>query len=97
MPVPPNDFPFSSLIASGVFFTVCMALLVLSLSKSILLIKFLHLGEDPVRERLFFCCCVGSAVDRGCSAESFHALGLQAAGDVAGTCGFSEPPVHIVL
>uniref|UniRef100_A0A674IDP9 5-hydroxytryptamine receptor 3B n=1 Tax=Terrapene triunguis TaxID=2587831 RepID=A0A674IDP9_9SAUR len=31
----------------GVFFTVCMALLVLSLSKSILLVKFLHLGEDP--------------------------------------------------
>uniref|UniRef100_A0A8C8RUV8 5-hydroxytryptamine receptor 3B n=1 Tax=Pelusios castaneus TaxID=367368 RepID=A0A8C8RUV8_9SAUR len=41
----------------GVFFTVCMALLVLSLSKSILLIKFLHLGEDPVWERLLFECC----------------------------------------
>ncbi|XP_067423040.1 5-hydroxytryptamine receptor 3B [Emydura macquarii macquarii] len=66
----------------GVFFTVCMALLVLSLAKSILLIKFLHLGEDPVQERLF--CCMGSAVDRGCPAESFHAPGLQAAGDVAG-------------
>uniref|UniRef100_K7FMN8 5-hydroxytryptamine receptor 3B n=1 Tax=Pelodiscus sinensis TaxID=13735 RepID=K7FMN8_PELSI len=36
----------------GVFFTVCMALLVLSLSKSILLVKFLHLGRrHPWRER----------------------------------------------
>uniref|UniRef100_A0A8C8RXS2 5-hydroxytryptamine receptor 3B n=1 Tax=Pelusios castaneus TaxID=367368 RepID=A0A8C8RXS2_9SAUR len=77
----------------GVFFTVCMALLVLSLSKSILLIKFLHLGEDPVWERLFCCyCCMDNALDRGCSAESSHAPRLQAGGDIAGTCkdGFSD-------
>uniref|UniRef100_A0A8C8RXV3 5-hydroxytryptamine receptor 3B n=1 Tax=Pelusios castaneus TaxID=367368 RepID=A0A8C8RXV3_9SAUR len=46
----------------GVFFTVCMALLVLSLSKSILLIKFLHLGEDPVWERLFCYCSLNAAL-----------------------------------
>uniref|UniRef100_A0A8C0GQ48 5-hydroxytryptamine receptor 3B n=1 Tax=Chelonoidis abingdonii TaxID=106734 RepID=A0A8C0GQ48_CHEAB len=49
----------------GVFFTVCMAFLILSLSKSILLVKFLHLGEDSVRKRLFSGCWVGSALDRG--------------------------------
>nr|XP_048683564.1 5-hydroxytryptamine receptor 3B isoform X3 [Caretta caretta] len=68
----------------GVFFTVCMALLVLSLSKSILLVKFLHLGEDPVRKRLFSCCWVGSALDRGSPGERSQAPRLQAAGDIAG-------------
>ncbi|KAM9114034.1 5-hydroxytryptamine receptor 3B [Pangshura tecta] len=68
----------------GVFFTVCMAFLVLSLSKSILLVKFLHLGEDPVWERLFSGCCVGSALDRGSPDERPQAPRLQAAGDIAG-------------
>nr|XP_006133697.3 5-hydroxytryptamine receptor 3B [Pelodiscus sinensis] len=68
----------------GVFFTVCMALLVLSLSKSILLVKFLHLGEDPVREKLFSRCRVGSAVDGGIPGESAQAPRLQATGDSAG-------------
>uniref|UniRef100_A0A8C4Y8D7 5-hydroxytryptamine receptor 3B n=1 Tax=Gopherus evgoodei TaxID=1825980 RepID=A0A8C4Y8D7_9SAUR len=63
----------------GVFFTVCMAFLVLSLSKSILLVKFLHLGEDPVRERLFSGCWVGSALDRGGPGERPQAPRLQAA------------------
>ncbi|XP_050777462.1 5-hydroxytryptamine receptor 3B [Gopherus flavomarginatus] len=56
----------------GAFFTVCMAFLVLSLSKSILLVKFLHLGEDPVRERLFSGCWVGSALDRGGPGPLLH-------------------------
>ncbi|XP_074833113.1 5-hydroxytryptamine receptor 3B-like [Carettochelys insculpta] len=57
----------------GVFFTVCMAFLVLSLSKSVLLLKFLHTGEDPVRERLFSCCWAGSAFDRGGPGEDSQA------------------------
>ncbi|KAJ6653999.1 hypothetical protein lerEdw1_007631 [Lerista edwardsae] len=44
----------------SIFFTVCMALLVLSLSKAILLTKFFHLSEDRIREQLFTsCCCLG--------------------------------------
>ncbi|XP_008170581.2 5-hydroxytryptamine receptor 3B [Chrysemys picta bellii] len=68
----------------GVFFTVCMALLVLSLSKSILLVKFLHLGEDPVRERLFSGCRVSSAVVGGGPGERPQVPRLHAAGDIAG-------------
>ncbi|XP_016076061.1 PREDICTED: 5-hydroxytryptamine receptor 3B [Miniopterus natalensis] len=39
----------------GVFFTVCMAFLVLSLSKSILLVKFLHDGQHSSQERPLLC------------------------------------------
>ncbi|KAK1336364.1 hypothetical protein QTO34_004170 [Cnephaeus nilssonii] len=39
----------------GVFFTVCMAFLVLSLSKSILLIKFLHDEKHGGQERPLLC------------------------------------------
>ncbi|XP_062995588.1 5-hydroxytryptamine receptor 3B [Elgaria multicarinata webbii] len=49
----------------SVFFTICMALLVLSLSKSILLIKFLHLGEDHIREKLFTSCSCKSTDEHG--------------------------------
>ncbi|CAH6866652.1 5-hydroxytryptamine receptor 3B [Phodopus roborovskii] len=49
----PRSAGCTSLI--GVFFTVCMALLVLSLSKSILLIKFLHEERHSGQERLLLC------------------------------------------
>ncbi|XP_058400725.1 5-hydroxytryptamine receptor 3B [Diceros bicornis minor] len=39
----------------GVFFTVCMAFLVLSLSKSILLVKFLHNEQRTGQERPLLC------------------------------------------
>nr|KAF6342915.1 5-hydroxytryptamine receptor 3B [Pipistrellus kuhlii] len=39
----------------GIFFTVCMAFLVLSLSKSILLIKFLHEEQHSGQERPLLC------------------------------------------
>ncbi|XP_005069549.1 5-hydroxytryptamine receptor 3B [Mesocricetus auratus] len=49
----PRSAGCTSLI--GVFFTVCMALLVLSLSKSILLIKFLYEERHSGRDRPFLC------------------------------------------
>ncbi|XP_021488980.1 5-hydroxytryptamine receptor 3B [Meriones unguiculatus] len=49
----PKSAGCTSLI--GVFFTVCMALLVLSLSKSILLIKFLHEERHSGEERPLLC------------------------------------------
>ncbi|CAO2635176.1 5-hydroxytryptamine receptor 3B, partial [Lemmus lemmus] len=49
----PRSAGCTSLI--GVFFTVCMALLVLSLSKSILLIKFLHEERHSGQERPLLC------------------------------------------
>ncbi|KAK7807854.1 hypothetical protein U0070_024032 [Myodes glareolus] len=49
----PRSTGCTSLI--GVFFTVCMALLVLSLSKSILLIKFLHEERHSGQERPLLC------------------------------------------
>ncbi|XP_036047554.1 5-hydroxytryptamine receptor 3B isoform X3 [Onychomys torridus] len=49
----PRSAGCTSLI--GVFFTVCMALLVLSLSKSILLIKFLHEERHSGHEQPLLC------------------------------------------
>uniref|UniRef100_A0A7M4EWG0 5-hydroxytryptamine receptor 3B n=1 Tax=Crocodylus porosus TaxID=8502 RepID=A0A7M4EWG0_CROPO len=45
----------------GVFFTVCMALLVLSLSLSILLVKCLHPGKVHAWQRLTSHCCRGES------------------------------------
>uniref|UniRef100_F6UN36 5-hydroxytryptamine receptor 3B n=2 Tax=Monodelphis domestica TaxID=13616 RepID=F6UN36_MONDO len=39
----------------GVFFTICMAFLVLSLSKSILLVKFLHTERNSGQDHPLFC------------------------------------------
>ncbi|XP_051846667.1 5-hydroxytryptamine receptor 3B [Antechinus flavipes] len=39
----------------GVFFTICMAFLVLSLSKSILLVKFLHTERSSGQDHPLFC------------------------------------------
>lgn len=52
-----DDVPRSAGCTSliGVFFTVCMALLVLSLSKSILLIKFLYEERHSEQERPLMC------------------------------------------
>ncbi|XP_066495268.1 5-hydroxytryptamine receptor 3B [Tiliqua scincoides] len=52
LPVTAGSTPLIS-----IFFTVCMALLVLSLSKAILIIKFFYLGEDRIRKQLFTSCC----------------------------------------
>lgn len=41
-PRAPHSSQLLCCFPAGVFFTVCMAFLVLSLSKSILLVKFLH-------------------------------------------------------
>ncbi|XP_041494617.1 5-hydroxytryptamine receptor 3B [Microtus oregoni] len=57
----PRSTGCTSLI--GVFFTVCMALLVLSLSKSILLIKFLHEERHSGQERPLLCLRGDSDVD----------------------------------
>ncbi|KAH0623354.1 hypothetical protein JD844_031596 [Phrynosoma platyrhinos] len=73
---------FSSALHTGegmhctsVFFTTCMALLVLSLSKSILLIKFLHLGEDRIREMLFASCSCRRGIDGHGGDENSQAPG----------------------
>ncbi|KAM8812649.1 LOW QUALITY PROTEIN: 5-hydroxytryptamine receptor 3B [Rhynchonycteris naso] len=47
----------------GVFFTVCMAFLVLSLSKSILLVKFLHDEKRGAQERPLLCLCEDTDAD----------------------------------
>ncbi|XP_006834037.1 PREDICTED: 5-hydroxytryptamine receptor 3B [Chrysochloris asiatica] len=47
----------------GIFFTVCMAFLVLSLSKSILLIKYLHDGRRSEPKRPLLCLRGGSDAD----------------------------------
>uniref|UniRef100_A0A8D0L717 5-hydroxytryptamine receptor 3B n=1 Tax=Sphenodon punctatus TaxID=8508 RepID=A0A8D0L717_SPHPU len=68
----------------GVFFTTCMALLVLSLSKSILLIKFLHLGEDQVRESLFASCCGVGSENTGGNSQPAQSI-MKPVRDIAGT------------
>ncbi|XP_021093525.1 5-hydroxytryptamine receptor 3B [Heterocephalus glaber] len=52
-----NEVPRSTGNTSliGVFFTVCMAFLVLSLSKSVLLVKFLHNGQCSGWEQPLLC------------------------------------------
>ncbi|XP_036921575.1 5-hydroxytryptamine receptor 3B [Sturnira hondurensis] len=52
-----DDIPQSAVSTPliGVFFTVCMAFLVLSLSKSILLVKFLHDGQRSGQEQPLLC------------------------------------------
>ncbi|XP_008589610.1 PREDICTED: 5-hydroxytryptamine receptor 3B [Galeopterus variegatus] len=52
-----NEVPRSagSIPLIGVFFTVCMAFLVLSLSKSILLVKFLHNEQRSGQEQPLLC------------------------------------------
>uniref|UniRef100_A0A8C6RPN6 5-hydroxytryptamine receptor 3B n=1 Tax=Nannospalax galili TaxID=1026970 RepID=A0A8C6RPN6_NANGA len=57
----PRSAGCTSLI--GVFFTVCMALLVLSLSKSILLVKFLYDERRSGQERPLLCLRGDSDVD----------------------------------
>lgn len=47
---------FLSDLHPGVFFVVCMALLMLSLSKSILVVKLLHHSEKEVREMSLTAC-----------------------------------------
>uniref|UniRef100_I3M0S7 5-hydroxytryptamine receptor 3B n=1 Tax=Ictidomys tridecemlineatus TaxID=43179 RepID=I3M0S7_ICTTR len=61
-----NEVPRSSGSASliGVFFTVCMAFLVLSLSKSILLVRFLH-DEWRSGQELPLLCLQGDAGTNG--------------------------------
>ncbi|XP_019412079.1 PREDICTED: 5-hydroxytryptamine receptor 3B [Crocodylus porosus] len=58
----------------GVFFTVCMALLVLSLSLSILLVKCLHPGKVHAWQRLTSHCCRGESgsdgEDRGANSQA---------------------------
>jgi hypothetical protein len=50
------NYSFSALVSSlGVFFTVCMALLLLSLSKSIVLVKFLHDERCSGKEQPLLC------------------------------------------
>lgn len=46
----------SALFAIGVFFAVCMALLVLSLSLSIFVVKLLHYSEKEVKEMSISAC-----------------------------------------
>ncbi|XP_061448472.1 5-hydroxytryptamine receptor 3B [Rhineura floridana] len=60
-----DELPSTGVCTSliSIFFTICMALLVLSLSKSIFLIKFLYLGNDPVRGKLLASCCRRSVDD----------------------------------
>lgn len=46
----------SALFTIGVFFAVCMALLVLSLSLSIFVVKLLHYSENEVKEMSMSAC-----------------------------------------
>nr|XP_028563317.1 5-hydroxytryptamine receptor 3B [Podarcis muralis] len=69
----------TSLISA--FFTICMALLVLSLSKSIFLIKFLYLGDDCTRDKPFASYCCRNTVDTA----GENAKAARSAGEKAGT------------
>ncbi|KAG9351498.1 hypothetical protein JZ751_022748, partial [Albula glossodonta] len=53
----------------GVFFAVCMALLVLSLAKSILVVKLLHHNEEAVKEMSVSACLLDKY---GSSSHSFN-------------------------
>lgn len=46
----------SALFTTGVFFAVCMALLVLSLSLSIFVVKLLHYSENEIKEMSMSAC-----------------------------------------
>ncbi|XP_005987339.2 5-hydroxytryptamine receptor 3B, partial [Latimeria chalumnae] len=56
----------------GVFFAVCMALLVLSLAKSILVVKLLHVTEKPLQGLSGSACCRATV-------DSSHQSGSQSA------------------
>lgn len=47
---------FFSICATGVFFVVCMAMLMLSLIKSILVVKLLHHSQKEVKEMSLSAC-----------------------------------------
>ncbi|KAM6173897.1 5-hydroxytryptamine receptor 3B [Erethizon dorsatum] len=79
-----NEVPRSTGSTSliGVFFTVCMALLVLSLSKSILLVKFLYNGQCGGRAQPLLC------LQRGADADGSRA-------DPRARCaGVTEYPIY---
>lgn len=51
-----NREPIGSDLLSGVFFVVCMAMLMLSLIKSILVVKLLHHSEKEVKQMSLSAC-----------------------------------------
>ncbi|XP_033028422.1 5-hydroxytryptamine receptor 3B [Lacerta agilis] len=85
----PSTGTGTSLISA--FFTICMALLVLSLSKSIFLIKFLHLGDDCTRDKPFASYCCRSAVDTA----GENAKAARSTGGKAGTAAELERRVSV--
>ncbi|XP_053125847.1 5-hydroxytryptamine receptor 3B [Hemicordylus capensis] len=68
----------------SVFFTICMALLVLSLSMSIFLIKFLHLHEDHIRDKFFTSCLCTSIGEQGLEHRQVARNALEAAHCISG-------------
>ncbi|XP_076836246.1 5-hydroxytryptamine receptor 3B [Brachyhypopomus gauderio] len=78
----------------GVFFVVCMALLVLSLAKSIFVVKLLHHSEKEVKEMSISACLLDKygSTDQTFSESLFTSLGTLDNIDHSGGCEFDLSP-----
>lgn len=85
----------SVLFATGVFFAVCMALLVLSLAMSIFVVKLLNYSEKEVKEMSIFACLLDkySSMDQSFIERAFTSLKIL--GDMEQSGGRRENIIRL--